>query len=159
MEEQIDYEKENPGTAALLNHSYRKDFNSNTPIQIWEKVISKNQQIFLVLCGHHFRNEEGENTRTDINNAGYKTYTLLQNFQGRHSLFDERCYTGKKLNCGDGWIRLLHFDLDRSQIHVQTYSTELKRYEKDYNSDFIIHFDWDWDERFGKSIKNEDISK
>lgn len=142
-------EAENPGRAALLNHSYRKGFNRNTPIQLWEKLISKNRQIFLVLCGHHFRGDEGENARTDTNDAGYKVYTLLQNYQGRKSLLDERGIKGKRLNCGDGWLRLLRFDLTKMQVHVQTYSTEFKRYEKDANSDFVIQFDWDWEERFG----------
>mgnify|MGYP007070066402 FL=1 len=65
------------------------------------------------------RDDEGENSRTDVNNDGFKVYTLLQNFQGRKSLFDERGYKGKKLNCGDGWLRLLHFDLKKNQIQTQ----------------------------------------
>ena len=142
------FESKNPGKAALLNNAYRKGFDRNTPTQIWNKLISKNQQIFLVLCGHNFRGDEGENARTDINRAGYKVYTLLQDYQGRKSLFDERGYKGKKLNCGDGWLRFLDFDLEKKQIHVQTYSTEFKRYEKDANSDFTIKFDWDWEKRF-----------
>ena len=141
-------EEENPGKAALLSHSYRKNFERNTPAQIWEKLISKNKQIFLILCGHHFAGDEGENARTDINDDGFKVYSLLQNFQGRKSLFDECGYKGNKLNCGDGWLRLLHFDLEKKQIHVQTYSTEFKRCEKDSDSDFKIKFDWNWEERF-----------
>lgn len=143
-------EQETPGKAALLKASYRKDFNHNGPQQIWDKLIKRNKQIFLVLCGHHFSGDEGENTRTDINDDGYKVYSLLQDYQGRKSLFDERGYKGKKLNCGDGWLRLLNFDLDNNLIHVQTYSTEFQRYEKDSNSDFKIKFDWNWDERFGQ---------
>ena len=145
----VAYEQENPGRAALLSHNYRKDYNRNTPVQIWEKLISKNSQIFLVLCGHHFSGDEGENARTDINDSGYKVYSLLQDYQGRKQLFDVRGYEGKKLNCGDGWLRILDFDLDKGQIHVQTYSTEFKQYEKDHNSDFTIKFDWDWEDRFG----------
>ncbi len=144
----IKYEEGNPGKAALLNSTYRKGYSRNTPIQIWNKLISKNQQIFLVLCGHHYKGDEGENARTDINEAGYKVYTLLQDYQGRKSLFDERGYKGKKMACGDGWLRLLDFDLEKKQIHVQTYSTEFKRYEKDANSDFTIKFDWEWEKRF-----------
>ena len=141
-------EPETPGKAAFLKASYRKDFAHNSPIQVWEKLIKKNKQIFLVLCGHHFSGDEGENSRTDVNDAGYKVYSLLQDFQGRKSLFDERGYKGKKLNCGDGWLRLLNFDLENNLIHVQTYSTEFNRYEKDFDSDFKIKFDWNWDERF-----------
>lgn len=144
----IYYDKKTPGQNALLEHNYRLGFDRNTPQQLWKKFISKNNQIFIVLCGHHFNGGEGEGARTDINDAGLKVYTLLQNYQGRKDLFDTLGIEGKKLNCGDGWLRLLKFNLDKGEIEVKTYSTEFKRFEKDPDSDFTIVFDWDWKARF-----------
>lgn len=144
------YEKDNPGRAALLSHTYRKGFSRNTPADLWKKLISKNKQIFMVLCGHHFRGDEGENARTDVNNDGYKVYSLLSDYQGRNELFDINNHKGKRLGCGDGWLRLMRFDLEKKQVSVQTYSTAMQKYEKDANSEFTITFDWDCEERFSE---------
>ena len=46
---------------------------------------------------------------------------------------------------GDGWLRLLEFDLEQKKVHVSTFSTEFNKYELDENSDF--YFDIDWEER------------
>lgn len=144
----LDFDKDNIENAAFLNHSYRKGFNRNTPSEIWNKFVKKNNQIFMVLCGHHFRGDFGENFRIDKNEYGYEVYSLLQDFQGRKSYFESLGYEGKKLNCGDGWLRLLKFDLKKNEIHVMTYSTAYDKYENDDNSDFIIKINWNWNDRF-----------
>ena len=146
----LTYEKEAPGKISYWRSNYRKGYaeTTNTGQQIWDKLIKNNQQIFMVLCGHIFQDELGESVRTDVNENGYKVYSLLQNYQGRKSLFDELGLKGKKLNCGDGWLRLLNFDIDKKTIQVQTYNTETKKYEPDADSKFIIELDWDWYERF-----------
>ena len=150
----LSYEKSNPGRIAFSNSKYRKGIaeSINTGKQIWDKLIKQNNQIFLILCGHVYKGDLGEAVRTDVNTNGYKVYSLLQDYQGRKSLFTELGLEGKGLNCGDGWLRLLCFDLDKKEIHVQTYSTEFNRYETDYDSDFIITFDWEWEERFKKNM-------
>ncbi len=142
------YDYYNPGEHRLCTNQYRRDSGDyNSASQIWEKFISKNKQIFIVLCGHAYNKEQGEAARTDINNDGYKVYQLLSDYEGRNELFKFLQVSNSPYG-GDGWFRLLHFDLNKQQIHIQTYSTELKRYEKDYDSDFIIQFDWNWEERF-----------
>ena len=145
------YDSNNPGVHPIqTNNRYRSDSGDcNSAVEIWEKFISKNNQIFLVLCGHSYNKEHGEAARTDINNDGYKVYELLSDYEGRNTLFKFLQISDSAYG-GDGWLRLLKFDLEEQQIHVQTYSTEFKRYEKDFDSDFIIKFDWQWDERFGK---------
>ena len=55
---------------------------------------------------------------------------------------------GNKGFLGDGWMRLLEFDIENDCIHVKTYSTEFNEYELDENSDFII--DIDFEKRFWK---------
>jgi hypothetical protein len=144
------YDSTAPGTAFRLEDAYRKGMNRNTPQQLWEKLITKNKQIFLVLCGHNWNGDEAEGARTDTNDAGFKVYQLLSDYQGRADLKKFLNIDDGKMREGDGWMRLMEFDLAKGEIHVQTYSTELNRYEKDANSDFIIKFDWDWNSRFAK---------
>lgn len=144
------YDMTAPGTAFRLEDSYRKGMDRNTPQELWDKLITKNRQIFLVLCGHNWNGDEAENARTDADEAGYKVYQLLSDYQGRTNLKKFLNIDDGKMREGDGWMRLMEFDLSKGEIHVKTYSTELNRYETDANSDFIIRFDWDWNKRFGK---------
>ena len=133
-----------------MNHSYRTGFDKNTPEELWKKLINPNSQIFLVLCGHFFRGDFGESYRIDINEDGYKVFSLLQDYQGRKSYFEKMETKEKLRDCGDGWLRLLEFSIQKKEIHVMTYSTAFQEYEKDDNSDFFIELDWNWNERFRK---------
>lgn len=142
-----DYSPMEPGKIRYSGQPARTEFGGNLPQNIWDKFISLNDQIFLVLCGHVCVDGDGERARVDINNTGNKVYQLLSDYQGRRNVLDEEKFP--KINgCGDGWLRLLEFDLDNKRINVKTYSTLFKKYEKDYNSEFIIKLDFDWNERF-----------
>lgn len=145
------YDIYNPGFANRIStSSLVMTEKRNSPEQIWEKFISKNRQIFLLLCGHAFIGDIGEGARVDIDDDGYKVYQLLSNYQGRCRTFDLRKAQGKKCGCGDGWLRLMEFNLNKNQVTVKTYSIEMDKYEKDPDSNFTIRFDWKWEERFGK---------
>ncbi len=115
----------------------------NDPQALWTKFISANDQIFLVLNGH----EEGAARRVDLNRYGHKVYQLLSDYQERRQSFrdvapgDPR--TGHFPGVGDGWMRLMDFDLTpgREQVHVRTYSThyhaearDLPQYARWYKS-------------------------
>ncbi len=148
------YEPTCPGKAEYLDEKIRaKDHGSAQ--QVWDKLISKNKQIFLVVCGHDFRwhedenhSEEGEIVRTDFNDDGYPVYQLLSDYQGRKEI---DAFLGLKGHgSGDGWMRLMEFDLKNNQINIKTYSTELNRYETDIDSQFKIKFNFDWNKRFKK---------
>lgn len=104
---------------------------NNSPDQIWSKLITKNDQIFLVLNGHAWTGTDskgqsnGENLRIDNNDAGHPVYQVLSDLQG--NTFDASgtpgVYTG-----GAGWLRFMTFDLDAGTIHFQTYSPVLNQY-------------------------------
>lgn len=143
------YDAYNPGFALRINtSSLRNDNLGNSPENIWNKLIKKNKQIFLVLCGHCFEGCNGESCRTDVDIEGYKVYSFLSDYQGRAELFDEKRYPNKKRACGDGWLRFLEFDFSKNLMWVKTYSTETNEYERDRNSYFVVKFDWDWNSRF-----------
>jgi hypothetical protein len=90
---------------------------------VWDKLISKNDQIFMVICGHAWRPaiagvSKSENLRIDENDAGHPVYQLLTDYQG-NTLGSSG---------GDGWLRLMRFDLHRKVIHFSTYSPALRRH-------------------------------
>lgn len=117
--------------------------------EIWTNFISKNDQIFLVLCGHSFSETLGTGFRKDINDFGNTTYSILTNYQARNESF-------KKLNskkdfdygCGDGWLRTLNFNLLDQTLTVKTYSTEFNKYEIDSESEYIIPIDFNNHNRY-----------
>lgn len=105
----------------------------NDPEALWTKFIAANDQIFLVLNGH----EEGAARRTDLNRAGHEVHQLLSDYQGRRQSFRDAVpgdpRTDRFPGIGDGWLRLLDFDLTpgAEAIHVRTYSTHYKAEARD----------------------------
>lgn len=98
------------------------DAKANTQY-IWDNLIYKNKNVFLVLCGHM----HSEAMRTDKNEAGNNVYQLLADYQTRS-------------NGGGGLMRLLQFDPISKTIHVKTYSPLSDQFETDANSDFILNY-------------------
>lgn len=152
------YDSYMPGFASYHGGELRYGYDRNSSIQVWKKFISINDQIFLVLCGHFFDEELGigEGVRCDTNVFGNKVYSMLSDYQGRKEIYSYNKELSikngkrKKRGCGDGWLRLLRFDLQQQQITVKTYSTEMNKYEKDPDSNFLVKFDFDWNTRFYK---------
>jgi hypothetical protein len=105
----------------------------NTSEDLWQKLISRHDQIFLVLCGHH----AGQSQRVDTNTAGHEVYQMLADFQDRGQVGLDAGqpievhppFVNGPAPLGDGWFRLLEFHLgsDAPRIDVRTYSTH---YEK-----------------------------
>ncbi len=142
-------DRENPEYLAFGNSRNRLYANGNSPETVWNKFISKNDQIFMVLCGHSYLdNGEGEGIRIDVNDYGHKVYAVLANYQGRREIDNSIVTRRNLIDSADGWFRLMHFDIAKSRVRVQTYSPYLDRYETDADSDFTINFDFDWKKRF-----------
>lgn len=99
----------------------------NSGEELFQKFIRKQPRIFLVLCGHWWT-RGGETSLMSTNDYGGRVHELLSDFQGRP-------------NGGDGWLRLLRFDLKGHQLHVQTFSPTLNRYETDLDSEFTLPLD------------------
>jgi Calcineurin-like phosphoesterase len=76
--------------------------------------VAKNPNIFMVQCGHF----DAEYHTTSKNSSGLPVHEILVDFQ----TFSPQG--------GDGWLRLLNFDLDRGEIRVRTYSPTLKRFRQ-----------------------------
>lgn len=107
-------------------------FNNSAEV-IWEKFISKNDQILLVLCGH----QPGQALRIDQNDGGNDVIQMLADYQIRgQAALDAgqpRSSSGFVPGVGDGWYRELTFHLggDNPRIEVRTYSTHYNTYSSD----------------------------
>jgi hypothetical protein len=91
--------------------------------EVWEKLVVKNDQIFMVLCGHAWNPtvnqvSVSENLRIGVNEAGHSVYQVLSDYQGNTSASSG----------GDGWLRLMTFDLQSQTIHFTTYSPVLDKH-------------------------------
>lgn len=124
----------------LIDLSALDPEENNSPQQLWDKFISQHDQIFLVLCGHH----HGQNFRVDENVNGLPVYQILADYQDRGQAAIE---AGVELDAqdlpvgiGDGWLRLMRFDLNSASpvIRVHTYST----YFNEYSSKLINYANW-----------------
>jgi hypothetical protein len=100
----------------------------NNPDDLWAKFLSREDQIFLVLSGH----QNGQSRRVDANAEGHQVVQLLSDYQDRTQAlraFDpDRKMRSHGL--GDGWMRLMRFDLAASTpiVRVRTYSTYFHAY-------------------------------
>ncbi len=95
----------------VATHSYlnRNRFTSEGQ-QLWDNVVKKHKNIFLVLCGHL---SIGRRTDTGVN--GNTVYSMLADYQGNSF-------------GGDGLLRILKFIPKLNKIEVRTYSTMKNRY-------------------------------
>jgi len=96
----------------------------NSAEDLWNDFISRHDQIFLVLCGHH----HGAATRTDKNAKGHEVVQMLADYQDRGQVSVDAgvpLVRGKPVPIGDGWLRVLTFDSAPAvpTMRVRTYST------------------------------------
>lgn len=97
---------------------------SLTGERIWQKLIKPHaNQIFLVLSGHNFWENEARITSSDDGNF---VHQLLSDYQNRPY-------------GGNGWLRIIEFSPRIDEISIKTYSPYLNKYEIDPNSQFILN--------------------
>ncbi|MCL5742908.1 MAG: metallophosphoesterase [Acidobacteria bacterium] len=91
---------------------------------IWQKLVRKQPQIFMVLCGH-WGEAGGEWHQISTNDAGHPVLEVLSDYQRRN-------------HGGDGWLRILKFLPRKQEIHVRTYSPTLNRYATGKQGHFTL---------------------
>jgi hypothetical protein len=92
--------------------------------QVFEQLVSPNDQVFMVTCGH----VSAEHTQTSLNAAGHPVHEVLQDYQNRE-------------NGGEGFLRLMRFYPGRNEVRMVTYSPGLGTYEVDADSHFSLPLD------------------
>lgn len=110
----------------------------NTGQTLWQDLISPNDQVFMVLCGH-WHEDDGETHQVSTNDTGSSVYELLANYQSR-------------ANGGNGLMRRVEFrpgagEDGPDRIQVRTFSPSTGETKTDDDSEFS--FDLDFDARFG----------
>lgn len=129
----------------------RKEFPHNSPQEVWRKFISKNNQIFMILCGHISNRKTGSGLRIDKNSNRNTVYTILSDYQSAKNYLPKNGFKPLFYQpCGDGWMTILDFDLDSKNIFVHTYSTEFDEFRTDNYAELTLPIDWNWEERFSK---------
>ncbi|MGE7007477.1 serine/threonine protein phosphatase [Sphingomonas sp. NPDC085925] len=100
------------------------------PARLWERFISRHDQILMTLNGHF----HGVRHRIDLNQHGHKVYQFLVNYQGRKQSLKDTGSSARVIDgIGDGWLRLLRFDLAAAMptLYLRAYSTHYKGFAPD----------------------------
>ncbi len=122
--------KEAQRVVAPPTDNHALDPRDNNPEMVWQKLVSTHPQIFMVLAGH----QSGQALRVDRNKAGGEVCQLLSDYQDRGQLLKDAGLTlGPLLGMGDGWLRLMQFDMTAKVpvVHVRTWSTHYKAYSNE----------------------------
>ncbi len=108
-----------PERKAILNfHEYLLASGGlgEEPQRIYDEVVSKNENVCLVLSGHYHNAYSRVDTFTNADGSERKVYSLLFDYQGLPE-------------GGMGYMRLMHFDLDGQKVIFRTYSPSLDDYD------------------------------
>jgi len=90
---------------------------------IWQKLVSKHKNIFMVLCGH----ASGEAVLTSKGDHGNQVHQVLSDYQGMH-------------NGGESWLRYMVFEPTENKIKVYTYNPALKKFRNQISSRFDLEY-------------------
>lgn len=117
----------------------------NSAEQVWSKLVSENDQVFMVLCGHH----HGQSLRVDDNKFGHKVYQILADYQGRGQVAIDagQSIEGHRFpSLGDGWYRLMEFHLGEESpyVNIKTWSSHYRQ----YSGELINYANWYKDELY-----------
>lgn len=97
---------------------------AGTADQLWDKVISNNKNIFMVVCGHI----TGYATMITPNNNGDIVYQILSDYQG--------------MGGGKGWLRILKFYPKSDTIIVRELSpTSSLKEDRGIPSTLFMYYD------------------
>ncbi len=106
-------------THRYLHHNGRID-NGN---RLWDRVINKNHNIFMIVCGHH----TGYATMISPNDKGENVYQILTDYQGMEG--------------GKGWMRILRFYPENDQVHSSEFSPVSTPKDRGIRSTLMMHYE------------------
>ncbi len=90
---------------------------------IWEKLVRRAPNIFLVVSGHVL----GVGRQVSVNEAGLPVHETLVDYQGLP-------------NGGDGWLRIMRFIPSEDRIEVRAYSPLLDETMEDQEHTFSLEY-------------------
>jgi hypothetical protein len=98
----------------------------NTGQEMWDKLVKRHQNLFMVLCGHIL----GESVLTSTGERGNKVHQILMDYQNN--------YVG---NGGKGYLRIMTFYPDKKKIENLTYSPTEDAYLTRPKSQFSLDYE------------------
>ncbi|WP_143674362.1 MULTISPECIES: metallophosphoesterase [Streptomyces] len=127
----------------LLSHDYLAPssnpdgrgakFSAPDGSMLYKKVVENNPNVFLILAGHE--HGVGTNVKTKVGQVGHGVVELLADYQfytvsaDRLGLTEIGGYQPTdQLQFGASFFRMLQFDVDRSELIVDTYSPLLDEF-------------------------------
>ncbi len=96
---------------------------TNDGEELWQKLVSRHDNIDLVLCGHVLNDGAGRLAST--NPRGHIVHQIMADYQERP-------------RGGEGYLRLLEFLPDGRTVQVKTYSPVLDRYLTDPEQQLVL---------------------
>jgi hypothetical protein len=90
--------------------------------QLWNKVVRRHENIFMVCCGHSLNRA----ILTSTGDRGNNVFQVLYNVQDL-------------ANGGDGWLRLFEFYPDNRTVRARTYSTWRDEWNTSPSGEFVFH--------------------
>ena len=118
----------------VLTHAYMRangrrieklgyKIKGNSGEEMWQKLVSKHKNVFMVLCGH----SSGEAVLTSKGDHGNQVLQVLSDYQNLH-------------NGGESWLRYMVFEPSENKIKVYTYNPALKKFRNGPSSRFDLHY-------------------
>jgi len=93
--------------------------------EIWQKLVSRHDNLRFVLCGHAL--DDGTGRLTSRRPDGSSVQEILANFQ--------TAALG-----GGGFLRIMRFSPAQRTVAVQTYSPYLDRWKRDPDNQFTVRY-------------------
>jgi hypothetical protein len=109
-------------------HRYLSDATPgsvNDGEEIWRKLVSRNDNILFVLCGHDLG--DGTGRLTSVRADGTKVHQVLANYQ-------------MDALGGEGYLRLMRFSPVDRRVTIRTYSPYLTRFKTDPDNQFALDY-------------------
>lgn len=91
--------------------------------KIWEQLVSKHENIFMVVCGH----VGALSLQTSLNDHGGLVYEILTDYQSMK-------------NGGDSWLRTLAFHPKENIIEVSEFSPVLNKNRRDIFNNYRLYY-------------------
>ncbi len=108
----------------LATHRYMgPKGRTETGDRLWEKLVRRHANLFLVVGGHHI----GVAHQASINDDGGTVHEVLCDYQGDPQ-------------GGNGWLQTLRFQPGRNEIRVETYSPTLDEHRRRPPHDYALTY-------------------
>ena len=107
----------------------------------WAKFVSHNDQIFMVLNGHYFNEQDGVDLLVSTNDFGREVFQMCVDYQWEWS---------------NGYLRTFEFDLVNDTIYAETFAPHTGAILTGPDDQFTLNIDFDT--RFSNFSRREELA-